>query len=246
MRAPLPHALLVLAMSPLMCMAGATQEWQPIAVKEFIAAKRSSDALYAGLVRYEMKVRMISYRSWDDAVPLERVEASVRRAADRFRSEVGGIVTLQDKRIRVIYDPEEGRLFAADPVELADAWALGAVDHILNAVASCFKRIGAGSVEYKLVFAQGAVYDHTIVRYDTQGWLRSTSTIWRQSIAEDPGQPMSPVYRPRLDVEYGTPRPLEADMVEPDPWQFVRETPVGLSAVGQWKGAEVIDSRFRP
>ncbi len=240
------HILTAIVLMPATGMAGAIEQWQPIAVNEFIAAKRLSDALYANLLMYEMKVRMSSFRSWDDAVPHERVEASVHRADDRFRSEVGGIITIQDARIRVIYDPTEGRVFAADPVDLADAWALGAVDHILNAIATCFKRAVAGGVEYKLVFAQGAIYDHTVVRYDSQGWLRSSSTIWRQAIAEEPGQPGSPAYRPRFDAEYEVPHALGGEAIVPDPWQFIRLAAGGLLAIGQWKGAEVIDSRFRP
>lgn len=131
-------------------------------------------------------------------------------------------------------------------MDLADAWALGAVDHVLNTVESCYTRSNAGGTEYKLVFARGAVYDHTVVKYDSRGWLVSSSTVWRQSIAEDPSQPMSPAFRPRLDVAYEVPRVKADAATKPDPWQFIRETPEGLLAIGQWKGAEVIDSRFRP
>ncbi|MEO8589950.1 MAG: hypothetical protein ABI432_11305 [Flavobacteriales bacterium] len=228
-------------------LADAPQDWTTVPGSAFVEAKQGNDSRYKDLPRFSMDIELVSYRSWDDQAPHERTQARVVRDASRFRSEVSGLVSVQDPLIRVVMDPQEHVIMATDPVDLNDAWAIGAVDIVLSSVATCFERSVDGGKEYKLVFKTGAVYDHTIVRYDAQGWLRHTSTVWRQTVQEDPSDRLSAAYRPRLDVSYGIPRTLTGPAdASTDPWSLVREGKEGLEAIGAWKDIPIIDTRYRP
>lgn len=213
----------------------------------FVQAKRASDALYAGIERFRITMEMASYRSLEDRVPHDKTTARIIREGTRFRSELGGIVTVQDATIRVVRDPEEGKVFATDPVKLEDAWAIGMADLVLTSLVACERRAWDGHTEYRIRFGPGSAQEHMVVRYDAAGWLRGTSTVWRRSIAEDPSNPLSVAYRPRLEVAYGIPVVINGPSdPDTDPWRLIRRSEHGLVATGEWSGATVIDARLRP
>lgn len=246
MNRALRHTI-ALAAAVLACIGTFGQAWENVPVSDFVQAKRASDALYVGLERFRITMEMTSYRSVEDRVPHDRTMASIVREGTRFRSEVGGIITVQDATIRVVRDPEEGKVFATDPVKLEDAWAIGVANLVLSSLVACERRTLDGHTEYRVRFSPGSVQEHMVVRYDAAGWLRSTSTVWRRPIAEDPSDPLSAAYRPRLEVAYGIPVVLKGppDPVT-DPWRLVKRGEQGLVAIGEWTGAPVIEARLRP
>jgi|GEM_PF-6048255 len=236
-----------------LCLAGATppvmvcQDWKPVPVSEFVKVKQLSDEKYTELAGFSMDIGLASYRSFVDAAPFDRSTARVIRNGSQFRSEIADIITVQGGGMRVVLDKEERSIFATDPVDFNEPWLITSVDIVLGSIASSSTRAVPDGIEYKLVYREGAVYGYSVVRYDKQGWLRGTSTIWAREVAEDPSLPLSARYRPRLDVTYGIPARFEgAKSKLTDPWSFVQELHNGLVAVGEWKGASVIDARYKP
>lgn len=223
------------------------QTWDAVPLSDLLTVKRLSDAKYKEMTSFEMMVELASFRSFQDAAPFERVSASVILDGERFRSELGGIITIQGNGIRVILDKEDRSVLVTDPVDLAEPWMIQAVDIILGSITSCSKRTVPDGVEYKLVYRAGSVYENTIVRYDTNGWLINTSTTWATAIAEDPSNTLSARYRPRLDVRYGIPSRFDRGKTKlTDPWSHVKEHSNGLIAIGDWKGSVVTDARYQP
>lgn len=241
------HHSVVLALAVFVGAAANAQAWEAVPVSDFLAAKRNSDAKYKELSRFEMSIELASFRSFEDAAPFERMTAVVLRDGDRFRTEMGSIVTIQGNGVRVIMDKEDRSVLATNPVDMAEPWIIQAVDIVLGSISSCLSRDLADGVEYKLVYRVGSTYEHTLVRYDTNGWLKGTSTIWAIPVAEDPSNLLSARYRPRLDVRYGVPVLFDnAKARSTDPWNYVQEHSNGLFAIGDWKGSVVTDARYQP
>lgn len=223
------------------------QSWNAVPASDLVAAKGRSDAKYKELTRFEMTVDLASFRSFQDAAPFERVSASIVRDGERFRTELGEIITIQGNGIRVILDKADRSVLATDPVDLAEPWIIQAVDIVLGSITSCFKRTVPEGIEYKLVYGAGSTYEHTIVRYDNNGWLIGTSTVWAIPIAEDPSNVLSARYRPRLDARYGIPSVFDKTKTKStDPWSHVQEHSNSLIAIGDWKGSVVTDARYQP
>lgn len=220
------------------------QEWTPCAVSVFTAHKAASDAKYGAKSEYRLVLEIKSYRSAGDATPYDKGTVTIVRNGDRYRSEQFGMVILQDKKLRVVVDDGDRSIMVNEPAASDVPFLEQFSKTVFDGLASCAQRKNALGTEFKLVFASGAVYDHMIVRYDQQGWLRGTETHWRLPVPEFPDDPTSAAYTPKLVMTYGVPTtPDTTKALELDPGAVVAQRDGTLQGVGRYAGYDVFDGR---
>lgn len=236
-------AFLLLGMAPIQ-----VPDWEPSSGKELQRSKAVCDSLYTAFWGFRQDLTVSSYRSKTDLQVYDVERAMVRKEGMRFRSEIGGVVTIQDEQIRVMVDKQAKVVMMADPIKLEDmfmeAFAMEATENF----GTCAARPKDGGVEYRFTFNKGAVYEHIVAWYDAKGWLRRTETVWRAGVSEAPLLPMAAVTQPRLVTEYGMPVPIKKGgyTTATDPWSILELGVDGPIARGDWAAYELIDTRLRP
>jgi hypothetical protein len=157
---------------------------------------------------------------------------------------MGGMLTLQDERIRVLADPAGRTIYVStpeDPLKVFDPLLRGLL--ISNAEALEWSRRPDGD-HYRLRFPEGSQYQAVEMVFDGQGWLRQLEMQWGHVIPLDPDVKMSAMVRPRVVMEMQRPGHFSGT-VEMDPSTMVIGTKGNLRATGQWKDYEVFDTRVQ-
>jgi hypothetical protein len=219
------------------------QAWVPCPATEFREQKAKSDALYAGTASIRMRIDMASYRSINDPLPFDQGTAVVMRSGEAFRSEQLGMITVQNGSLRVTIDETDRIIMVNKPAPSDEPFVSYVATTVFDGLASCAKRNTPLGNEFKLVFGEGALYDHMIVRYDAMGWLRGTETHWRQPIPEYPDDPNSAAYTPKLLMTYWVPTPLTEVGTELDPLTYVSISNGKVVGLGRYAAFQVYDGR---
>ncbi len=222
------------------------QEWRRCPADEVEQARRAADSLYRSLWGFQMVVEFRSYRSKEDHTPFDRESANIRREGERFRSEFGGSLTVQDQRLRVVTDRETRTLTLADPVDLQSVFAEMFARELSAAATSCWVRKTAQGTEYRMIFHNGAI-DRVEIRFDAAGWPLRTETVWRIALRSAPGESGPSAAIPRMEVDYGRPQPIKKGSYSEitDPGRLVAVDADGEArGQGEWARFEVNNVRL--
>lgn len=236
-------SLLLMSMVPIRVL-----DWQPSSGRELRRSRALCDSLYAALWGFRQELTLSSYRSRSDVQAHDVERALVRKEGQRFRSEIGGVVTVQDERIRVVVDKHAQVVMVADLVKLEDMFLEAFVLEATEKYGTCAVRPREGGFEYRFTFNTGATYDHILAWYDAKGWLKRTETVWRAGVSEAPLLPLAAVTQPRLVTEYGMPTAIRKGehTTATDPWTILEMGVDGPRARGEWAAYELLDTRLRP
>lgn len=244
MRVVVQHTLLLLAVF-FMTSSAFAQGWTPCSISKFRKDKAVCDSMYAAKANYRLTMTMASYRSITDPLPHDQGQAVIVRSGKTYRSEQLGIITVQNETMRVTVDKEDRLIVISKPSALDELFVTQFSTKVIEGLATVSYRLVAGMTEYKLVFGAGAIYDHMIVRYDVNGWLRSTETHWRRPIAEYPDDPQSKSYTPKLVMTYDVPLAHNTVSAEMDPNTYVSQRNGEHVGVGPFASFEVFDGRVQ-
>lgn len=221
------------------------QAWVPCPAQEVLEHAEANGKAYAALPVYEMRVELASYRSSTDVAPFDRAESLLQKAGDRSRVDHMGIITVQDGRLRVTVDTTEHVILVAKADDIMDVIGADHAHLIIEQAAAVTKKAIAAGVTYKVMFRPGAYYDRVEITYDKDGILARADLFWRIAIQEDPDDPRSPAYTPRVTMLFGRPRAIaEAAITKRLDLSayIVMKNGRPIAAPG-WTGYEVIDTR---
>jgi hypothetical protein len=222
-------------------------DWEPSSGKELRRSKALCDSLYTALWGFRQDLTVSSYRSKTDVQAHDIERAMVRKEGMRFRSEIGGVVTIQDEYIRIMVDKQAKVVMMADPFKFKDMFMEAFAIEATESFGTCAARPKDGGVEYRFTFNKGAVYEHIVAWYDAKGWLRRTETVWHAGVSEAPLLPMAVVTQPRLVTEYGMPSVIKKGefTTATDPWTILEKGTEGPKVRSEWATYELIDTRLR-
>ena len=222
-------------------------DWSDSTPQELIQLIAENGARIRSLEAFELVTEIESFRSASDVVPFDTERSVMICAGNRYRVDAMGLTTIQDERHLVTIDSAERMVIVGNVGPVVNEASKELMRTVLeNAVGVGRRKIG-GSVEYRVEFLPKAQYSAMHLVFDQEGYLMSTTSYWRFAIKEDPDDPNSAAYKPKLLVRYGRPRNVQTSVIEKKLRiegyvRFVDEEP--MLAPG-WDGFTIHDSRLR-
>lgn len=240
------HMALACALS-LAAEKGDAQTWQSSTPQELLERIEANGKLYEAVTSYRLLVDMASYRSTDDVVAFDEAQSTVVKSGKRYRVDALGMVTVQDEQYRVTVDSAERMIMVGRAGDIMDVVGADHARIIIENAASVTKRSQRDGVTFRVVFRKGAYYTQLENTYDTEGWLKKIECYWGVEVKENPDDPKSPGYKPRVVMRFGRPERLKEEVTTRhlDIGQFVAFQGGKPYPVGSWSGYEVFDTRVQ-
>lgn len=234
-------ALLLLG-STLLDASCARAQWVASDTAQFARAVDAFTAKFATLRDYELHSTVSSYRNASDRIPEETGRSTVWKVGDRSKAEHLGVITYQDKTMRVMVDPEERMIYLTHPEPEGATMGMDLRAAMFRAATKVQMERSSAGIRYRLHFPKAAQYSTFEVSFDAKGWLRSIVTTWGQPIEVDPGNPMTDMVLPKVELKLDPPIAITG-MVNVDMAQVIAKTASGTTGVGPYAGYEVFDMR---
>lgn len=231
----------------LLASAAAAQDWAPCGKEELVARSRSVVEQYNRLPAYVLSMTVASYRSITDKVPYETITTRSVQAAKGMRTEAPGALMIQNASVRVTAVDQERMLMLSKPIPMTDDRAGLVQQDALERASSIAKRVVQGWTWYQVVCGPNSEHDRLIIAYDDKGWLRRIECHWRSAMRNDPWDPASPEYRPKVVIDYTVPGLIDAERakVELDVAGLVTWKDGQATGVGRFAGYQVFDTRLQ-
>lgn len=183
--------------------------WSPSDTLELSRYMRSYENKLLALNSYMIRSTIASYQNASDVSPSE-VESSVLwKVGDRMRSEAFGVISLQDKTMHVVIDPEGGLIQISEPEGPLNTAGAEARAIMFLATQQVRRSTDAYGVRFQLTFPKQATYSTVELLFDKDGWLRGITSYWGQPIALDPSNPLTAMVTPKLQLEMTVPMPVK-------------------------------------
>jgi len=204
---------------------------------------RSYEAKLSTLTEFELRTTISSFQQATAATPNEVEHTVLWRKGDRMRAEAFGTITLQDKSLCVLVDPEERMIQVSRPEGSLTTVDAEARTIMFMAAKQVRKSADPLGVRFQLTFPANATYSTLEVVFDKQGWLRSITTVWARPMPLEPSNPVSAMVRPKVCVEMSVPQPI-ARAVDLDIAKLVDRRSATIQGVGAYAGYDVFDTRM--
>ncbi len=226
---------------------GHAQVWQPSTPQEVLERIDANGRKFVELGAYEVSMDMSSYRSVNDAAPFDQGRSVMIKVGDRYRVDALGVTTVQDEQFTVSVDSSERMIMVGKAGPLVNEIGAAHMRTVVEKAASVSKRSTGKGVVYKIEFLRGAHYSRMDLEYDAEGWMVKMESHWGFAIQEDPDDPNSPSYTPKVVMLWGRPRKVQEAAVQGklDISQYVIFKNNRPEAVGIWKDFELHDSRVQ-
>lgn len=220
-----------------------TTGWTPSDTLELGRYLRTYENKLLALNSYVIRSTIASYQKASDSSPAE-VESSVLwKVGDRMRSEAFGVISLQDKTMHVVIDPEEGLIQVSEPEGQLNSAGAEARAIMFLATQQVRKATDPQGVRFQLTFPKQAKYSTVELLFDKEGWLRGITTHWGQPIALDPGNPLTAMVTPKLQLEMTVPTPVK-QVPDMDIANVIDRKTLRPAAKSSYVDYEVYDTRI--
>lgn len=221
------------------------QQWQAATVAELKEHLQRNDMQYRGRPLMKLTTRISTFTNPGDVVPGSTGNSTVWRMGDRYKAEHLGFTTYQDRKLKVLINPEQRIIYLDKP---DDAFSMGRTslqDTLLHQALRITRSQQADGTHFRLNFRPQAAYEIMDLVFDAAGWLRRMEMVMGRSIALDPSDPATAKVKPRVVIAMDVPEVIQDGTVNADPglvvgWRDGR--PVGL---GIWREYTVFDTRVQ-
>lgn len=224
-----------------------SQVWSASTSKEMLERIDANGRKFSELTAYELTVDMASYRSVNDAEPFDEGRSVMVRQGDNYRVDALGVTTVQDGKFMVSVDSSEQLMVFAKAGPVINQVGAEHMRVVVEKAKAVSKRAASDGVVYRIEFLPGAHYSRMEITYDSEGWMTRMESHWGFAIQEDPDDPRSPSYTPKVVMRFS--KPVRLDMANAkqrlDLSRFVvlkNDRPAPAAA---WLGYRVHDSRVQ-
>ena len=227
----------------MLCGAGVAQTWQPVDKNVLMAKLDASAKKFAAMPAYRVNSTISAYQNSSDAQPTERGTSEVWKVGDKAKAQHLGMVSYQNKKLRVSIDPEEKLLMLAEPQDFFSPLGPDYRTSVFEAAITIGRATSADGERYRAKFPAGGDFEIIEFGFDKAGWLRRVETHWGHQVAVMPDNPMTAMITPKVVLEMAVPQKIAANSVAADPTLVVtiqNGKPVPTAA---YQGYTIIDNR---
>lgn len=221
------------------------QGWETATPQELSDRLDRSAAQFLAMESYRVRTQIMAFRNATDPEPQETETSTVWTNGDLVKAEHMGLVSYQDKDLRVTIVPEERVLVVAEPQNFFDVLGEGYRMEVFKA-AQLTKRTNAGILTYQAQFAKGSDYERIDFVFDEAGWLRRLECWWGRSVAVAPDQPLTAMITPKVVLSMERPISFDTRQVDLRLTQAIERDGNSLSPAMAYKGFELVDNRLHP
>jgi hypothetical protein len=186
------------------------QAWTACDVQELLDHIKRNNELYGSVPSFQLNIDIASFRSYTDASPYDRATSLLTKIGKRYRVEALGMLTIQDELHRITVDSAEKVLMVGHAGDMMQAIGSDHSEAILKSASAISKRTTPSGTIYRATFREGSYYEHMEIGYDPKGWLSSVACYWRHAIQENPDDPRSPSYKPKITFTFDRPQSISA------------------------------------
>lgn len=221
------------------------QQWHTATAAEMKAHLQKSERLYSDRTQMKLTTRISAFTQTGTVVPGSTGSSTVWRMGDRYKAEHLGFTTYQDRKLKILIDPEHRVIYLDKPDAVFTVGQASLQDTLLRQALHITRSDQADGTHFRLTFMPPTAYETTELVFDAAGWLRRMEMLMRRSVALDPADPGTTMVQPRLVIAMDVPVVIREGSVDIDPGQVVgwRDgRPVGL---GAWRDYTVFDTRVQ-
>lgn len=220
-------------------------QWQPASAAELARAMDANHAHYNGLGDFSLRYEMLHYEDQSHVKPSEQHAMRIDRRGGSYRAEQLGILTIQDKDIRVSVDSAGAIVMLASPTAI-EAEQLGQwKDRIIPLASSIGKQTTTQGTRYRLMLPASTGFEAVEIAFDQAGWLQELVVLYLHSPQSQHLFTPS-LHRPKVVTRFKRPETMKGgEAIAMDPKAIVDLSGRTPALRSNWRSYQLIDTRYR-
>ncbi|MBI3518104.1 MAG: hypothetical protein HY062_01935 [Bacteroidetes bacterium] len=180
--------------------------WEVATKSEVISSYQKTWTWFTNTQNYAFKLKYTSYKDYVSKEIIESSEGYYKRLGNKYKTEVVGIKTIQNEKVRIIIDTLDKIITVLNPGKLNPALTNAKdLEVMLDNVKALKKRKIGKSVCYRIDFIKNELYEAYEFTINDKGLLESLVYYYSEQIEEDDGDgqylaPLKTKVKPRLEV----------------------------------------------